>query len=333
MPTFNTYQPIVAETPLARKWFVRALIASLAIHAGLFFFFRSTKLENFSPYTERLVKREFTSLGRVDIDSKLLDAEPEMPAADQKSQKETPSIAIPDEKPSVEDTPGEMVYKPTAPEMVKPITSDKPKVDNTNLQTLEKIQQDSTKDLDKDLNSVREQLIKDKPKATSNSLLKLSETTKNGNPTSKTGGGAIPGTKSLDDALTGTGGGLQSGDKIGIRGGALFEYDKADLRTDAIIDLQKLATIVKRYPRAIFTIEGYADSIGSPDYNLALSQRRAEAVKAWLLVNIGVNPFKIEAIGRGSTNYVVLPGGGTDKAEQDRQEKNRRVEIGIKFPR
>ena len=324
MSTFNTYQPEVAERPFARKWFIVALVASLGIHAVLFFFFSTTKLEHFSPYSERLVPRAFTSLGRVDIDQKLLDPEPEKPADQQAVTQQIASQSLPADKPSVDASADEVVYKPSAPELVKPITNDKPKVDNSSLQTLEKIQQTTSTELNKELDSVRDQLIKDKPKISSNALLKFSET-KN---SSATGGNdsGIPGTKSLDDAIAGTGGGLHSGDKIGIRGGALFEYDKADLRPEAIVDLQKLAIVVKRYPNAIFTIEGYADSFGSAEYNLALSQRRADEVKAWLLVTVG-NRYKIEAHGLGSTNFVVSPNGTVEE-----QEKNRRVEIGMKFP-
>jgi len=326
MSTFNTYQPEVPEPPIARKWFVIALFVSIALHGVLFFIFGTTKLEHFSPYTERLVPRAFTSLGRVDINPKLLEEEPEKPTEKQATTQQIANEALPADKPSMDASTDEVVYKPSAPELVKPITNDKPKVDNTNLQALEKLQQKSSTDLNNELDSVRDQLIKDKPKIASTSLMKLSEsTTKPG--AAGAGGSGIPGTKSLDEAIAGTGGGLHSGDKIGIRGGALFEYDKADLRPDGIADLQKLAHIVKSYPNAIFTIEGYADSFGSPDYNLALSQRRAEAVKAWLLVNIGVNPFKIEAKGFGSTNFVVSPSGTVEE-----QEKNRRVEIGIKFP-
>jgi outer membrane protein OmpA-like peptidoglycan-associated protein len=334
MRTFNIYQPVVQESRTFRGWLLWALAASLAVHACLFLCFRNTKLEHFEPYTMRLVPRAFTSLGRVDIDPKLLETEQEKKEEPQASPPTMPNIPIPDEKPSAQAEPDEMVFKPTAPEMVKTIATEKPKVDNSSLQALAQTQQKTTAELDSELNSVREQLIKDKPKLNSKSLLKLGETTKPGMTAPANGATGIPGTKSLDEALAGTGGGLHSGDRIGIRGGALFEFDKADLRSDAIDDLRKLASIVRSHPNAIFTIEGYADSIGTPQYNLDLSQRRADAVKAWLLVNIaGVNPFKIEAFGRGSTNFIVQPSDRADKEEQDRQEKNRRVEISIKFPR
>jgi outer membrane protein OmpA-like peptidoglycan-associated protein len=334
MAAFNIYQPDFGEAPIARKGFIWALVASILIHVVLFGFFRATKLEHFSTATERLVPRAFTSLGRVEVDEKLLQDEPEKQEAQQKNTPEVPNVPIPDDTPSTENTPADIVYKPTAPELVKPIVNDKPKVSDTTMQTLARMQQ--SKDIDNDLKSVSDQLFKDKTRTSSNSLLKFSDSTKSGVTGGRNKGSGeadIPGTKSLDEALAGTGGGLHTGDKIGIKGGALFEYDKADLRPDAIEDLKKLALIVKRYPGAIFTVEGYADSLGDWNYNMDLSARRARAVQAWLLVNLGVNPFKIEAKGYGSSNFIVTPSGRVDDEEKQRQEKNRRVEISIKFPR
>ena len=326
MSTFNTYQHPAAESPLARKWFVRALFASLAIHAVLFFTFRTTKLEHFNPPVERLVPRTF-ALGRVDIDPKSLADEPEKKQEDQSnSPQPIPNIDIPSDKPTADANPQNVVYKPTAPDIVKPIATENPKVSDADLKNLTKMQQSVSTDLDKEMNQVSEQLIKDKTSTTSKSLLKFadkSKTSNGGNPAAE----GIPGTKSLDDALVGTGGGLQNGDKIGIRGGALFEYDSADLRPDAMTDLNKLAEVVTRHSNATFSIVGYADSFGSADYNLTLSQRRADAVKSWLLLATKVNPDRLQATGRGSTNFVVSPSGTVAE-----QEKNRRVEIEFILP-
>jgi outer membrane protein OmpA-like peptidoglycan-associated protein len=272
----------------------------------------------------------------VDVDPKLLDPEPEKPSDASKSAQDMASIQMPADKPSADANPEDTVFKPSAPEIVKTITNENPKVTDASLQNLAKMQQSSSNDMEKDLNSVSDQLLNDKTKVSSKSLLKLSDATKTGvtgNKGAIGGESDIPGTKSLDDALSGTGGGLRSGDKIGIRGGALFEFDSPALRDDALNDLKKLAAIIKRYPDAMFTIDGYADSIGTVDYNLKLSQERADSVKAWLLANSNISPNKLQAIGHGSTHFIVVPNGLTDKAEQDRQEKNRRVEIGIKFPR
>ncbi len=57
----------------------------------------------------------------------------------------------------------------------------------------------------------------------------------------------------------------------------LFEYDSAELQGSAVEQLQKVATLIKRNPKATFTLEGYTDSYGSEEYNLDLSYRRAEA--------------------------------------------------------
>lgn len=325
MATFNNYQSDAQERPVVRKWFLFALIVSLAIHSVLFLIFRITKLEHFSTYTERLVPRVFTSLGRTDIDPKLLEPEQEKKAEPEKNTPAVAAFQLPEDKPSVEKNPDEVVLKPSAPDAVKPIVNERPKLDSASLQDMAKMQQSTAKDIEKDFNSVAEQILKDKPKVASPSLLKLSE--KIASSSVKTGGPNIPGLKSLDDALTGTGG-LGNGDKIGIPGGALFEFDSADLRANAIINLQKLGTLVKKYPTAKFSIEGYADSIGSPEYNLELSRRRAEAVKLWLVANMGVDPARISARGFGSTKFIDSPNGS-----QEAQANNRRVEIAVTFPR
>jgi len=68
---------------------------------------------------------------------------------------------------------------------------------------------------------------------------------------------------------------------------AFFDLDKADIRPDAQRALQKNAAFLKGYPNARVTIEGYCDERGSTEYNLALGQRRANAVKEYL-VSLGV---------------------------------------------
>ena len=121
---------------------------------------------------------------------------------------------------------------------------------------------------------------------------------------------------------------LATGDRLGVRGGALFEYDKADLLQQAIDDLQKLGEIIKRNPRATFIIEGHTDSFGDPAYNEQLSQRRADAVKAWLLVNMQLAPERIQAKGFGRSKLIVP----ADRSIEE-QAPNRRVEIVIKTNR
>jgi peptidoglycan-associated lipoprotein len=68
---------------------------------------------------------------------------------------------------------------------------------------------------------------------------------------------------------------------------AFFDYDSAAIRTDARPVLEKDADFLKAYPGARVTIEGHCDERGSTEYNLALGQRRANAVKEYL-VSLGV---------------------------------------------
>jgi peptidoglycan-associated lipoprotein len=68
---------------------------------------------------------------------------------------------------------------------------------------------------------------------------------------------------------------------------AFFDLDKADIRADAQQVLQQDAAFLKQYPEARVTIEGYCDERGSTEYNLALGQRRANAVKEYL-VSLGI---------------------------------------------
>jgi peptidoglycan-associated lipoprotein len=69
---------------------------------------------------------------------------------------------------------------------------------------------------------------------------------------------------------------------------AFFDYDSAEIRPDARGALQKTAGFLKGYPNTHVTIEGHCDERGSTEYNLALGQRRANAVKQYL-VSLGVN--------------------------------------------
>ncbi len=90
-----------------------------------------------------------------------------------------------------------------------------------------------------------------------------------------------PGFSDLDSLLSQKGP-LGSGTAIRMPSDPLYEYDSAELQPGAISELQKLATLIKRNPSARFTIEGYTDVFGSPEYNLELSQRRADSVARYL---------------------------------------------------
>ncbi len=79
---------------------------------------------------------------------------------------------------------------------------------------------------------------------------------------------------------------------------AYFDYDKADIRADAQQALQHDADFLKRYPQAHIVIEGHCDERGSTEYNLALGDRRASAVKQYL-VNLGIPASNINTVSYG----------------------------------
>jgi len=79
---------------------------------------------------------------------------------------------------------------------------------------------------------------------------------------------------------------------------AYFDLDKADLRPDAREALTKTAEFLRNYPQAKVTIEGHCDERGSTEYNLALGDRRAAAVKQFL-VSQGISADRMSTVSFG----------------------------------
>ena len=71
-------------------------------------------------------------------------------------------------------------------------------------------------------------------------------------------------------------------------------------------------------------MEGYTDSFGTPEYNLELSQRRADSVKQYLVEVMGISPAQIDARGYGQSKFRVSRNGSIEE-----QSLNRRVEVVV----
>ena len=103
-------------------------------------------------------------------------------------------------------------------------------------------------------------------------------------------------------------------------GDVLFGTDLSRLTPDGMRSAQKLADVLQQNPQRRVLIEGFADSTGAADYNQALSERRATAVRTALL-DMGVARERIEVRGYGES----FPVAANDSAGN--RQLNRRVEI------
>ncbi|MCB0444810.1 MAG: OmpA family protein, partial [Gelidibacter sp.] len=103
----------------------------------------------------------------------------------------------------------------------------------------------------------------------------------------------------------------------------LFDTGKSSFTKDTDPVLKAMTAIFKEYPQADFAIEGYTDSVGSAKSNQLLSERRANAVRDYLVSN-GINADRLTAKGFGEENPI-----DTNKTAAGRKN-NRRVEVKLK---
>lgn len=109
--------------------------------------------------------------------------------------------------------------------------------------------------------------------------------------------------------------------KIAI--GVLFASGKADITEDSTDDIKKLGVFMQTYPGTTTVIEGHTDSVGSAALNKELSQRRADAVRGYLIDKYNINPERIKADGYGSERPVA------DNKTAEGRKMNRRTEAAI----
>jgi peptidoglycan-associated lipoprotein len=86
--------------------------------------------------------------------------------------------------------------------------------------------------------------------------------------------------------------------KSGVLKPALFAYDSIEISEEARGVLQKNVEYLKKRPSTKVMVEGHADSRGTNEYNLALTERRASAVKAYL-VSLGVPADRVSTVAKG----------------------------------
>ncbi len=104
--------------------------------------------------------------------------------------------------------------------------------------------------------------------------------------------------------------------------GILFDFDKADLKSQAKANISDLAETLKKYDDTDVMIVGHSDSKGSDEYNLGLSERRAKSVSNYV-ATLGVSGTRIQQVGKGESEPIA------DNETDAGRQQNRRVEIAI----
>jgi len=112
------------------------------------------------------------------------------------------------------------------------------------------------------------------------------------------------------------------GIQVTFASGLLFDFDSDVVRSEARTNLRNLAASLDKYPGSELLIVGHTDSVGTDAYNLALSQRRAEAAAAYLAAQ-GVDRARLSSRGLGEDEPVAPNDSDAGRS------RNRRVEVAI----
>jgi outer membrane protein OmpA-like peptidoglycan-associated protein len=109
---------------------------------------------------------------------------------------------------------------------------------------------------------------------------------------------------------------------LNMPGNVTFPTDQSDVKADFYPVLNSVAKVLKEYEKTLVHVTGHTDSTGGYEYNMGLSQRRADSVTSYLAAQ-GVQSVRLQARGFGPDNPVAS--NGTPEGRQ----QNRRVEITL----
>jgi outer membrane protein OmpA-like peptidoglycan-associated protein len=349
---FNDIDDIEHEALLTgspeRSWIWFGLILSICLHITLCIWFYRTRfisVEQVFADTQQPMTFRVKPVDQSQIDK--ASGEQINPAT--KPNPDDAKEQQPDEKKSFDKLLQEIQATTQMPDDMSNALPDKPKVEQADVTSvMNEIERSSAQTLSTNPNATHEQStlndssVSGRPQpALTGTELATSTIIKRPNTfTSKLPGDSAgpnkkgaPGFSDLDQLLAQRGP-LGSGTKIRMPEDQLFSFDSSELQPGDI--LRKLVDLLKRNPKATFTIEGYTDSIGTDEYNRDLSQRRADNMKFYLVQALGIDPSQIDARGRGATKFVVTPRSIAPNAakpefdaEIQRQGQNRRVEVTI----
>jgi outer membrane protein OmpA-like peptidoglycan-associated protein len=101
-----------------------------------------------------------------------------------------------------------------------------------------------------------------------------------------------------------------------------FDFDKDEIMPRYTIEIEQMATYLTKNSTLKIIISGHTDNYGEEEYNISLSKRRAESVKA-ALVKLGIAAGRIATIGLGETDPI------TPNDSDNNRFRNRRIEVEI----
>ena len=113
---------------------------------------------------------------------------------------------------------------------------------------------------------------------------------------------------------------LRADGRVIISGGILFAFDSAEINPNALQLVNRLANVMEQYPDLNVAVVGYTDNTGNFNYNIKLSERRANAIVRQL-VKDGVSADRLAGVGVGPLNPIA-----SNDTEEGRAQ-NRRVEF------
>ena len=128
--------------------------------------------------------------------------------------------------------------------------------------------------------------------------------------------------KGCDGALVHAAPAGVSQSKITLQADTLYDFDKATLKPEGMATLDKIAKDLSKIKLEVIIAVGNTDSVGTDAYNMALGQRRAQSVKAYL-VSKGVDGSRIYTESKGKSNPVA------SNATAEGRAKNRRTDIEV----
>ena len=323
-----------------RGWLWFGLIVSLGLHLALCTYFYRTRFQTADAMLSEALPPPTFRVKSVDLAQQLDKGSVDQTNPAAKPEPDKTDVQLPDEKKSFDKLLQDIQASEAMPDDTRDVLPDKPKVEQPSdvNSVLTEIERSTAQTLPNSPSGTREQsllnnaAVSGRPQpALSGTELATSTTIKRPNtftskmPADSAGPnkGHAPGFSDLDQLLAQKGP-LGSGTKLRMPDDQLFEYDSATLQASAINQLQKLGTLIQRNPKATFTVEGYTDSFGTPEYNLDLSQRRADSVKQYLVEAMGISSAQIETRGYGMTKFRTSPNGSIEE-----QSPNRRVEIVV----